>query len=329
MSVVRIPVTLVSGFLGAGKTTLVNHLVAQRPDETIGVIVNEFGEVGIDGALIVADDNPVIEITNGCICCTVRTDLPLAVREILRRSLKPIDRLIVETSGLADPAPVLQTFLADPEMLQTVELESVVTVVDAAHVCWHIGDEIVREQIAFADVVVLNKMELVSVADMQRLECDIRRLNPAAQLVQSRQARLPAHSLLGTKRFSLSDVLAIEPDLLSGEDHAHEHDTTIESLCLVSMDALDPRLFNRWINQLVQRDGREMLRMKGVLCFEGEARRFFFHGVHMLLDARPAGRWKPDETRQSKLVFIGRALDAESLRDGFLACTASSSLIPS
>ncbi|MDB5849023.1 MAG: cobalamin biosynthesis protein CobW [Rhodoferax sp.] len=323
MPIARIPITLVSGFLGAGKTTLVNHLLAEYPGEHIGVIVNEFGEVGIDGQLMVADDNPVIEITNGCVCCTVRRDLAVAVDEILRASVRPIERLIIETSGLADPAPVLQTFLADPDMLQRVELESVVTVVDACHLRWHITDEIVREQLAFADVVVVNKMELVTAADMQRLERDIRQINPAAQLLQTRQARVPAGSLLGTQRFSLTNVLAIEPGLLDGGEHDHEHDASIQSQCLVGPRALDPVRFNRWINQLVQRDGPQLLRIKGVLWFDGEPRRFFFHGVHMLLDAKPGGRWQPDEHRESRLVFIGRDLDGDALRQGFLDCAVA------
>lgn len=319
----RIPVTLVSGFLGAGKTTLVNQLLAQRSFETIGVIVNEFGEVGIDGQLILADDNPVIEINNGCVCCTVRKDLALAVHDMLQRSPRTIDRLIIETSGLADPAPVLQTFLADPEMLQRVALESVITVVDAGHVHWHIHDEIVREQIAFADVVVLNKTALVDAASLQRVGCEIQRLNPAAVVLHSNHSHVAASDLLGTQRFALSNVLAIEPDLLDGGEHDHTHDLSIQSLCLVAEGSLDPQRFNRWINQLVQTQGAQLLRTKGVLSLHGEAREFFFHGVHMLLDSQPGRRWPADRPRQSTLVFIGRDLDAAALRQGFLACLFS------
>jgi G3E family GTPase len=319
-----LPITLISGFLGAGKTTLVNHLLANCGNERIGIIVNEFGEVGIDGELIVADENPLIEISNGCICCTVRKDLSQAVSRLLEEGGGKLDRLIIETSGLADPAPVLQTFLADGEMLQRVELESVVTMVDARHVQWHIDDEIVREQIAFADVVVLNKIELVEAAQLERLERDLRRLNPAATVIRTSHSQVPARELLGTRRFSLTNTLAVEPGLLDGGEHDHAHDTSIQSLCVVAEGALDAARFNRWINQLVQRQGGLLMRIKGVLDFQGEARRYHFHSVHMLLDSTPGRRWGTDEVRCSKLVFIGRDLDCEALRSGFLDCLSHS-----
>lgn len=325
MSLQTIPVTVVTGFLGAGKTTLVNHLLAQCGDAYVGIIVNEFGEVGIDGELIVADEQPLIEITNGCICCTVRRDLAAAVAEMLRRAGRPIDRLIIETSGLADPAPVLQTFLADADVRQRVSLESVVTVADAMHAMAHIGDEIVREQIAFADVIVLNKIERTGPRELAQLERLLRALNPAAHLVRAERARVPAAELLGVRRFSLPHVLAIEPSLLDGGDHDHEHDGTIESCCIEAAGALDPAAFNRWINELVARDGARLLRTKGVLCLAGEARRFHVHSVHMLLDATPGRRWGADEPRRSRMVFIGRALQVQALREGFLGCLASRS----
>lgn len=318
----NIPVTIVTGFLGAGKTTLVNHLLAQCGDAYIGIIVNEFGEVGIDGQLIVADDQPLIEITNGCVCCTVRKDLTAAVDELLQRAGRPVERLIIETSGLADPAPVLQSFLADAALLQRVELESVVTVADARHVLLHIGDDIVREQIAFADVIVLNKVEVASAQELERLERELRLLNPAAHLIRTEHAQVSAAELLGTKRFSLPHVLSIEPDLLDGGEHDHEHDISIGSCCIETDGAIDPERFSRWMNQLVQREGARLMRTKGVLQLHGEARQFHFHSVHMLLDARPGRRWRPDEPRRSRLVFIGRDLAPDALRDGFLGCLA-------
>lgn len=317
-----IPVTIITGFLGAGKTTLVNHLLEQCRDAFIGVIVNEFGEVGIDGELIVADDRPLIEITNGCVCCTVRKDLTVAVGELLQRAGRPVDRLIIETSGLADPAPVLQSFLADAALLQRVELESVVTVADAHHVLLHLGDDIVREQIAFADVIVLNKIETAGGEAVKRLERELCRLNPAAHLIRAERAQIPAGELLGTKRFSLANVLSLEPDLLEDE-HDHEHDASIGSCCIETDEAVDAERFNRWMNQLVQRSGARLMRSKGVLNLRGEARQFHFHSVHMLLDARPGRGWRPGELRRSRLVFIGRDLAVDSLRDGFLGCIAS------
>lgn len=327
MSLNKIPVTVITGFLGAGKTTLVNHLLAQCGDQYIGIVVNEFGEVGIDGDLIVAEERPLIEITNGCICCTVRKDLTQAVTEILSRAGQPVDRLIIETSGLADPAPVLQSFLADPELLTRVELESAIAVIDAGHVMLHVDDPLVREQIAFADVIVLNKTELATPAGLANLERVLREINPVAYVIRAHQAQVAVAEVLGIKRFSLPHVLSIEPGLLDGGEHDHSHDTTITSCCIEVDQPLDPQRFNRWINQLLQREGRRLMRSKGILHLEGEARQFHLHSVHMLVDSRPGRRWQLDEQRRSRMVFIGRGLSTESLRSGLLDCTKAPNLI--
>ena len=324
----KLPVTVISGFLGAGKTTLVNHLLQQYPDQRIGVIVNEFGEVGIDGQLIVADEETLIEINNGCVCCTVRVDLVASVKELLARtdaSDAPIERLILETSGLADPAPVLQTFLADPEVRERVELESVVTVVDAHHVRDQLLDtqmpeNIAREQIAFADVVIVNKVDLADERSLIGLHELIRDLNRTALIVKADHGRLPKDALLGVSRFSLPALLDIEPDLLDDGAHDHEHDESIQSCALIESGTLDPDRFNSWVNRLVQEQGQQLMRMKGVLHFRAEARQFHFHSVHMLLEARPGRPWGRDEIRDNRFVFIGRDLDMPRLRAGFREC---------
>ncbi|HSL02180.1 MAG TPA: GTP-binding protein [Nitrospiraceae bacterium] len=315
----KLPVTVISGFLGAGKTTLVNHVLTQNTGANIGVIVNEFGEVGIDGELIVADEEALIEIRNGCICCTVRTDLVAGVKVLLERSDIKLDRLIIETSGLADPAPVLQTFLADTDLLNRVELESVVTLVDAANFQRQIDDSIAREQIAFADLIVLNKVGLLKTDDIASLEHALRAINPIAALICTNNSEVAADMLLGVHRFSLPNVLAIEPGIL-GDEHDHEHDNSITSCAVETIYALNPDRFNRWVNQLVQQQGQHIMRMKGVLNFHGEARQFYFHSVHMLLEAKPGKRWPSDEMRQSRFVFIGRHLDSAALQRGFLDC---------
>ena len=323
----KIPVTVITGFLGAGKTTLVNHLLMQRTGTNIGVIVNEFGEVGVDGELIIADEEALIEIRNGCICCTVRTDLVTGVKILLGRSDITLDRLIIETSGLADPAPVLQTFMADTDLLTQVELESVVALVDAAHVQRQIGNDIAREQIAFADLIVLNKVDLLEAEDVAPLERYLRRINPTAVIIRTTNAEVEADTLLGVPRFSLPHLLAIEPGILRDE-HDHEHDNSITSCAVETPDSLDPDRFHRWVNRLVQQQGQHLMRMKGVLNFHGEARQFYFHSVHMLLEAKPGKRWESAEGRQSRFVFIGRHLDNTMLPRGFLGCVHDSARVP-
>lgn len=320
MAISKIPVTVISGFLGAGKTTLVNHLLSQNKQYRIGVVVNEFGEVGIDGQLIVSEKEALIEINNGCVCCTVRADLVASIKEILALAGQHVDRLIVETSGLADPAPVLQTFLADPDLRIQVELESVITVVDALHLNIQLADEIVREQIAFADTLILNKIDLITSDMLASIHNQIRQVNRTAHVIQAINSQVPVDALLGTKCFSLPNLLMIEPHILDDEDHDHEHDASISSCSIVTSGALDADRFNRWINQLVQNQGQQLMRMKGLLNFASEARRFHFHSVHMLLEAMPGRRWQDDEPRDNRFVFIGRDLDSNNLRQGFLAC---------
>ncbi|MFC0402074.1 CobW family GTP-binding protein [Paraburkholderia rhizosphaerae] len=318
----KIPTTVVTGFLGAGKTTLVNHILERTRPMSIGIVVNEFGEVGIDGQLIVADEQAVIEINNGCVCCTVRSDLVASVLELLERYGDVLERLIVETSGLADPAPVLQTFLADPDVRERVELESVIAIVDAVHARDQLSDDIAREQIVFADHVVINKTDLVTPSCLAALESSIRGLNPTAALEFVTRSAAEIDRLIGQRGFSIDNLLAVEPGLLSEDEHDHEHDTSIGS-CAFHIEAeLDAVRFNRWANQLVQSQGASLLRMKGVLNVSGEARRVHFHSVHMLMESSFGKRWTAGEARASRFVMIGRALDADALRAGLLDCVA-------
>jgi G3E family GTPase len=249
----KIPTTVVTGFLGAGKTTLVNYILDSTRPMQFGIVVNEFGEVGIDGQLIVADEEAVVEINNGCVCCTVRTDLVSSVTQLLTRFGDRLERLVVETSGLADPAPVLQTFLADPDVRERVELESVVAVVDACHALVQLDDEIAREQVVFADRIVINKTDAVSPAALDKLIETILSLNPTAIVDFARHSRVAVDSLLGTRSFSIDNLLAVEPGLLTESEHEHEHDTSIASCAFVVPGELDPARFNRWANQFVQR----------------------------------------------------------------------------
>jgi G3E family GTPase len=320
MRLKKIPVTVITGFLGAGKTTLVNHILDTTRPMQIGIVVNEFGEVGIDGQLIVADEEAVIEINNGCVCCTVRADLVASVRDLLTRYGDRLERLIVETSGLADPAPVLQTFLADPDVRDRVELEAVVAVVDARHAHAQLADDIAREQIVFADRIVINKTDAATAAQRAALAGMISTLNPTAKLDFTTHSAVDVNALLGVRSFSLDNLLSIEPDLLDDGAHDHEHDNSIASCAFVLPGEVDAGRFNRWVNQLVQTHGQQLLRMKGVLNMRGEGRRLYFHSVHMLMDTRFGKAWARDEVRESRFVMIGRGIDAAAMREGLLDC---------
>lgn len=318
----KTPVTVVTGFLGAGKTTLVNKLL-EVSSGNIGVIVNEFGEVGIDGEIIYADENALIEIRNGCVCCTVRTDLVAGVKSLLSRTHLKIDRLIVETSGLADPAPVLQTFLADADIMRIAELESVVTVVDSANFHQHAEDEIASEQVVFADMIVMTKVGLANPAQVQSLEADLRSVNPSALITHVSDAKKLSDTLLGARRFSLPNLLAIEPGILVDE-HDHEHDQSIQSVSLESKQSLDASLFSKWATKVSTQTEQSILRIKGILDFDEEARQFYFHSVYMLTECKPGKPWPGNIPRTSRLVIIGRNLDVAGLKAGFESCTRQS-----
>lgn len=317
----KIPVTVLTGYLGAGKTTLLNRILTEDHGKKFAVIVNEFGEAGIDGDLVVGADEEVFEMNNGCICCTVRGDLIRILDGLMKRKGK-FDAIIVETTGLADPAPVAQTFFVDQDVGDATKLDAVITVTDAKWLKDRLKDAPeAKNQIAFADVIVLNKTDLVTPEELASVEAAIRAINPYAKLHKTERCALPIDQLLDRNAFDLDRILDIEPDFLESGHH-HHHSDEVRSMSFTIPGDVDPEKFMPWINDVSQAQGPNILRSKGILAFKGEPRRFVFQGVHMILDGDLQRDWKAGETRESRLVFIGRDLNENELRKGFEACAA-------
>jgi len=341
----KIPVTVLTGYLGAGKTTLLNRILSEPHGKKYAVIVNEFGEIGIDNDLIVGADEEVFEMNNGCICCTVRGDLIRIIDGLMRRKGK-FDAIIVETTGLADPAPVAQTFFVDENVGNKTKLDAVVTVADAKWLRDRLRDAPeAKNQIAFADVILINKTDLVSDAELREVEARIRAINPYAKLHRTQRAQIPLGEVLDRKAFDLERILDIEPEFLNagehdhghdhdhhdhdGHDHAHAHgglkhyhDEDMQSIALKTDRPLDPDKFFPFIQNLTQAEGPNILRSKGILSLKDDPQRFVFQGVHMMLDGDHQREWRADEKRESRIVFIGRNLPEEKIRKGFESCVA-------
>src|SRR5215467_9143954 len=349
----KIPVTVLTGYLGAGKTTLLNRILSEPHGKRYAVIVNEFGEIGIDNDLVVGADEEVFEMNNGCICCTVRGDLVRILDGLMRRKGK-FDAIIVETTGLADPAPVAQTFFIDENVGRKTKLDAVVTVADAKWLNERLKDAPeAKNQIAFADVILINKTDLVSADQLSDVEARIRGINPYAKVHKTQRAKVPLEAVLGRNAFDLDRILDLEPDFLGDDhdhhhhdhdhgqdhdqdhgrdhDHAHSHshgglkhyhDEEMQSIALRTDKPLDPDKFLPWVQDLVQKEGPNILRCKGILAFKDDDQRFVFQGVHMILDGDHQRPWQAGEKRDSRIIFIGRNLPGKMITEGFESCIA-------
>ncbi len=348
----KIPVTVLTGYLGAGKTTLLNRILSEPHGKKYAVIVNEFGEIGIDNDLVVGADEEVFEMNNGCICCTVRGDLVRILDGLMRRKGK-FDAIIVETTGLADPAPVAQTFFIDENVGKRTKLDAVVTVADAKWLKDRLKDAPeAKNQIAFADVILLNKTDLVSREELEDVEARIRGINPYARVHKTERAKIPLSEVLDRNAFDLDRILDIEPQFLESDDHDHDHhhdhghdghdhdhhhdhdhkhahrglkhyhDEDMQSISLNTDKPLNPDKFFPWVQELVHTEGPNILRCKGILSFKDDDRRFVFQGVHMILDGDHQRPWQDGEKRLSRAVFIGRNLPGKKITEGFESCVA-------
>jgi G3E family GTPase len=356
----KIPVTVLTGYLGAGKTTLLNRILTEDHGKRYAVIVNEFGEIGIDNDLVVGADEDVFEMNNGCVCCTVRGDLIRVVSGLMKRQRpgKPaFDAIIVETTGLADPGPVAQTFFVDEEVKAKTHLDSVTALVDAKHVMARLDDsKEAREQVAFADRIILNKVDIASPEELAAVESRLRGLNPLAPITRAERANVPLDQVLGLGGFDLERILEISPEFANpahgepghvhdehcghdhhGHDHAHAHDhghqhehgprghahaDDIRGVSLASEKPMDGARFTAWLDKLLGEQGQNILRAKGIIDVAGEDRRLVFQAVHMILEGDLQRPWGEREQRWSRAVFIGRDLDEAALKAGFEACAA-------
>ncbi|TVU27879.1 hypothetical protein EJB05_19380, partial [Eragrostis curvula] len=326
----RIPATIITGFLGSGKTTLLNHILTAQHGKRIAVIENEFGEVDIDGSLVAAKTagaEDIMMLNNGCLCCTVRGDLVRMIGELVSRKKGKFDHIVIETTGLANPAPIIQTFYAEDVVFNDVKLDGVVTLVDAKHARLHLDEVkpkgIVNEavqQIAYADRIIVNKTDLVNEAEVSSLVERIRGINRMANLKRAEYGKVDLDYVLGIGGFDLESKRYAACLLVDHHAHDHTHDPGVSSVSIVCEGEMDLEKADMFLGNLLLEHSEDIYRMKGLLSVSGMPQRFVFQGVHDIFQGSPERMWEPNEPRINKIVFIGRNLDREELEKGFKDC---------
>jgi G3E family GTPase len=344
----RLPVTILTGFLGSGKTTLLNRLLKEAHGKRIAVIENEFGEVSIDDALLAENTQPIMKVSNGCLCCTVNGDLVKTLEDLIERR-EEFDYVVVETTGVANPAPVVQTFLMNEEINDAFEIDAVITLVDAKHLELHIGSKECKDQIAFADIVILNKIDLVEASSVDDVEHSVRKLNALATIHRTQRSELALDAILDQGAFG---KIAIEEERdhdhnhdhdqehdhdhahncddhdchardheHNGHLHAHSHDEDVSSVGIELSGSLDAARFNKWFGDLIRAEGDNLYRCKGILSIAEKPERVILQAVHRVTESTKGAPWGADE-RVIKLVFIGKHLKRSDLLAGVQSCLA-------
>ncbi len=343
-----IPATILTGFLGSGKTTLLKRVLSEAHGQKIAVIENEFGEENIDNEILVADtQEQIIQMNNGCVCCTIREDLRTTLSDLAEKRRKgelDFDRVVIETTGLADPGPVAQTFFMDDEIAESYLLDSVLTLVDAKHAQSQLDTrQEARRQIGFADQIFISKTDLVEKADVDALIHRIKHMNPRAPQQAVHFGEVPLAKVFDLKGFNLNSKLEIDPEFLNaddghgGHDHAHHdhaegehsdrphhhaHDDDVKSFVFRSKRAFNPAKLEDFLGAIVQVYGPKMLRYKGVLNMKGSERKVIFQGVHQLMGSDLGPKWGLGEDKTSKMVFIGLDLPKDVFLQGLEQCLA-------
>jgi G3E family GTPase len=314
----RIPATVITGFLGAGKTTFLNHVLHNQVGKKLAVIVNEFGEISIDGQLVVHDgDEQLVEFNNGCLCCTVRGDLIETLGRLQQRG--NLDGILIETTGLADPAPVASTFFVSDEVKKSVRLDSFISLIDAVNIDTNLEQSNeAQEQVAFSDIILINKIDLIDSARLTGLEARLRRMNPLASIYHTTNGEIDLSRVINVGAFDLEAKLQVDPEFLG--DHAHEHDAAVTSFVLTEKRPIDINRFMMWMTGFATAHGDNLFRTKGIFYANGFRERVVFQSVRMLTTLKPERLWREDEEKQSVFVVIGRDLDRQALADGLKHC---------